>query len=179
MTAVVSPGAAVGRKAGLKLGARLLDGMLRRWGGQTSASAFLKVFRKVAGQGHSVPPHSCLRGPCIPPGGLPSLQPALPAACILNPQAAGAAWGLGQPRCPPCSLGWCVPYPWDQGRNGSTPGCFPPAVLQVSTTGHYLWQGIMRGALINSNLINSNGRERPGQYRETCPHCPSGEAVLS
>lgn len=92
------PGAAVCGKAGLKPGPRLLDGTLRRWGGQTSASAFQRVFRKAAGQGHAVPPHGCPRGPCIPSGGLPCLRPALPAlpaACTSpggSPGAHHAAW---------------------------------------------------------------------------------------
>lgn len=54
MTAEVRPDAAVDGKAGLKPEARLLDGMLQSWGGQTSASAFLKVFRKTAGQGRDM-----------------------------------------------------------------------------------------------------------------------------
>lgn len=96
---------------------RLWDGMLQRWEAQTSIFAFLKVFRKAAGQGHVVPPHSCPRGPCIPPGGLPCLQqlcqpcpqPALPAACTLNPQAAGAAWGLGAAQVPTMQPGLVHP----------------------------------------------------------------------
>lgn len=32
--------------------------------------------------------------------------------------------------------------------------------------------------LINSNLININGRERPGQYRDIFPHCLSGEVQM-
>lgn len=101
MTAEVSPGSAVGGKAGLKPGARLLDGTLWKWGGQTSASAFQKLFRKAAGLGDVVPPHGCLRGPCIPPGGLPCLPPALPAlpaaclACCLHIEPSGCCGSLG------------------------------------------------------------------------------------
>lgn len=80
---------------------RLWDRTLQRWEAQTSIFAFLKVFRKAAGQGHVVPPHGCPRGPCIPPGGLPCLQPALPAlptaclACCLHTEPSSCRGSLG------------------------------------------------------------------------------------
>lgn len=54
-----------------------------------------------AGLGDVVPPHGCLRGPCIPPGGLPCLPPALPAlpaaclACCLHIEPSGCCSSLG------------------------------------------------------------------------------------
>lgn len=188
MTAEVSPGAAVGEKAGLKPGARLLDGMLWKWGGQTSASAFQKLFRKAAGQGWEMLfllmaasgapaflQEACpaCRLPCQP-----CLQPALPAAYTLNPQAAAAAWTLGAAQEPTMQPGLVHPMPLGSRQKWIQTwmlcSCCSPSVYHRALS----LQGIMLRVLINTNLINTNGRERPGQYGDSFPHCLSGEVQM-
>lgn len=134
-----------------------------------------------AGLGDVVPPHGCLRGPCIPPGGLPCqpcLQPALPCRHTLNPQAAAAAWALGAAQEPTMQPGLVRPMPLGSRQKWIQTwmlcSCCSTSVYHRALS----LQGIMLRVLINTNLINTNGRERPGQYGGSFPHCLSGEVQM-
>lgn len=164
----MSPGAAVCGKAGLKPGTRLLDGTLQRWGAKPQPPPS----RGFSGrrQGRAGP---CCSSSWLPQGPLHSFRrPALPAAgsaspacCLHSPDAHHAAWFMH-------------PMPLGSGQKWIQTwmfcSCYGTSVYHRALS----LQGIMLRVLINTSLINTNGRERPGQYGDTFLHCLSGEVQM-
>lgn len=167
------PGAAVCGKAGLKPGPRLLDRTLRRWGGQTSASAFQRVFRKAGGQGRAM-----LFLLTAAPGAPAFLQEACPACGRLcQPCLLPAHW-LGAAQVPTMQPALVHPMPLGSGQKWIQKWMFCSCCGTSVYHRALSLQGIMLRVLINTNLINTSGRERPRQYGETFPHRLSGEVQM-
>lgn len=122
-------------------------------------------------QGHVVPPHGCPRGPCIPSGGLSACS-RLCQPCLLP------AHGLGAAQVPTMQPGLVHPMPLGSGQKWIQTGMFCSCCGTSVYRRALSLQGIMLRVLINTNLINTDGRERPGRYGDTFPHCLPGEVQM-